>query len=332
MVSTLDLIRSTILLVIILVISTGGYMAIEGWDVLDSFYMAVITLTTVGFSEVHEVSRAGRFYTIILIFAGGGFWIYVAGSMMQFIVDGRIRIIMGRRILDRRIEKLKDHYIVCGYGRIGRVIVRNINEREGRAVVIDKDKELAESMEAGKLLHVMGDAAEEEILMKAGIMRAKYLVAALATDMDNVYLVLTARQLNPDLFIMARSSYVKSRSKLRAAGANRVESPYDMGAASMALRILRPTVTNFLDMALTGGETEIQMEEIPVAADSRLVGVKLKDSGVRQELDLIIISIKRGEGGMNFNPSSESVIMAGDTVIAVGKTRNLVRLERILNP
>ncbi len=326
------LIRSVILLLLILFLGTCGYMAIEGWDALDSLYMTVITLTTVGFAEVHEVGRAGRIFTILLIFLGGGFWIYLVGTVVQFMVEGRIREIMGRRKLDNRIDRLSDHYIVCGYGRIGRVICQHLKEMPSGVVVMEKEQEMAATLDAEGMLYVMGDAAEEENLVRAGIMRAKFLVAALATDMDNVYLVLTARQLNPDLFIVARSGDIRAQSKLRAAGANRVESPYDMGATSMALRILRPTVTNFLDMVLTRQQKDIQMEEMVVDADSRLAGAKLMDSGIRQELDLIIISIKRADGSMLFNPSSETKIMAGDTVIAVGDYDNLVKFEGVLNP
>ena len=329
---TQHLIKSVALLAVILIVGTFGYVIIEGWGTLDGLYMAVITLTTVGYSEVHEVSRAGRFFTIALIFLGGGFWIYSVGTVVQFMVEGRIREIMGRRKLDSRIERVADHYIVCGFGRIGRVICNQLKDQPTGMVVVEKKAEYAEALEAEGMLYVIGDASEEENLLKAGIMRAKFLVAALATDMDNVYLVLTARQLNPDLFIVARSGDIRAQSKLRAAGANRVECPYDMGATSMALRILRPTVTNFLDMALGRRQKEIQMEEVVVDPASRLVGVKLMDSGIRQELDLIIISIKRADGKMLFNPSSETKIMAGDTVIAVGDYDNLLKFERELNP
>ena len=158
------------------------------------------------------------------------------------------------------------------------------------------------------------------------------LVAALATDTDNVFLVLTARQLNPKILIMARSSYKETESKLRAAGANLVESPYDMGAASMAQKILRPTVTSFLDLAVTRKHKDIQMEELPVKDNSPLVNIMLKDTGIRQKYNLIIIAIKKADGDMEFNPSYETVFKAGDTVIAVGKDNDLIRLEKVLNP
>ncbi|OQY55731.1 MAG: potassium channel protein [Desulfobacteraceae bacterium 4572_88] len=323
---------SAILSVFIAILGTLGYMVIEGWDIFDSVYMTVITLATVGYGEVHEVSRAGRLYTMFLIFVGGGFCVYVAGAAVQFMVEGQIRAMLGRRRLDRKIRRLKNHYIICGYGRIGRVLCRKLRSKPLRLVVIEKDPEAIPVMEQDDVLHICGDAADEANLIRAGIQRARCLVAALATDISNVYLVLTARQLNPDLHIMARAGSEESKSKLRAAGANKVESPYDMGAASMAQRILRPTVTNFLDFALGRRNKDIQMEEIPVSTDSSLTGLMLKDSGIRQNYNLIIIAIKKSDGGMLFNPPFDATINGGDTMIAVGEDGNLHELEKLLNP
>ena len=307
-------------------------MMIEGWDFLDAVYMTVITLTTVGYGEVHEVSRIGQIYTIFLIFIGVAFFLFVAGSVVQFMVEGRIRIILGRRSLDKKIDRLKNHYIVCGYGRIGRVLCNQLKRKPMDLVVIDKNLELIPIFDDDKVLYVSGDASDEAILHKAGILRAKGLIAVLATDTENVFLVLTARQLNPDLYIIARASRDESKSKLQAAGANRVESPYEMGAVSMAQRIIRPTVTNFLNLAFAHKRKDIQMEEIPVNSSSGLINVMLKDTGIRQQFNLIIIAIKKPDGSMMFNPSYETVIDAGDTVIAVGQEGNLQRLENKLNP
>lgn len=307
-------------------------MMIEGWDFLDAVYMTVITLTTVGYGEVHKVSRIGQIYTIFLIFIGVAFFLFVAGSVVQFMVEGRIRIILGRRSLDKKIDRLKNHYIVCGYGRIGRVLCNQLKRKPMDLVVIDKNLELISIFDDDKVLYVSGDASDEAILHKAGILRAKGLIAVLATDTENVFLVLTARQLNSDLYIIARASQDESKSKLQAAGANRVESPYEMGAVSMAQRIIRPTVTNFLNLAFAHKRKDIQMEEIPVNSSSDLINVMLKDSGIRQQFNLIIIAIKKSDGSMLFNPSYETVIELGDTVIAVGQEGNLQKLENKLNP
>jgi len=307
-------------------------MLIEGWDFLDALYMTVITLTTVGYGEVHEVSRIGQIYTILLIFIGVAFILFVAGSVVQFMVEGRIRTILGRRSLDKKIDRLKNHYIVCGYGRIGKVLCNQLKRKPIDLVVIDKNRELIPILDDDKVLYLSGDASDEAILRKAGIQRAKGLIAVLATDTDNVFLVLTARQINPDLYIIARASRDESKIKLQAAGANKVESPYEMGAVSMAQRIIRPTVTNFLNLAFAHKRKDIQMEEIPVNSSSGLINVMLKDSGIRQQFNLIIIAIKKPDGSMLFNPSYETIIEAGDTVIAVGQEGNLQMLENKLNP
>ena len=320
-----------LLLILIIMFGVTGYMIIEDWGLLDALYMTVTTLTTVGYGEVHEVSELGRMFTILFIVVGVVYFLYIAGAVVQFMVEGQIRNILGRRNLDKKIDRMNNHYIVCGYGRIGKILCKMLARKPVDLVVIEKNLELAPVMDSDKMVYVSGDAGDETTLLKAGIKRAKGLIAVLATDTDNVFLVLTARQLNPDIYIMARASQDGAKSKLLAAGANRVESPYDMGAASMAQRIIRPTVTNFLDLAFAHKRKDIQMEEIPVNPSSNLVNVMLKDSGIRQRFNLIIVAIKKQDDSMLFNPSFETVIEAGDTVIAVGQEENLQKLEKILN-
>lgn len=333
MTGTRQFLVSLIILTLIITLGSLGYIIIEGWDIMDALFMTVITLTTVGFGVVHPMGKAGQLFTIGLIFIGGGFFIYVVGAIVQFMVEGRIRVILGRRKLDRKMNHVKDHFIICGYGRIGKVLCHQLTlHKRLDFVVIEQNKELIPILEEDKRLFIIGDASSEHCLLKAGIERAKCLVAALATDTDNVFLVLTARQLNANIKIMARSSYKETESKLRAAGANLVESPYDMGAASMAQKILRPTVTNFLDLAVTRKDKDIQMEELPVKENSPLVNIMLKDTGIRQDYNLIIIAIKKENGDMEFNPSFETIFKAGDTVIAVGKDNDLMRLEKVLSP
>lgn len=333
MTGTKQFIISLLSLFLIIALGSLGYWIIEGWSFMDSAYMTIITLTTIGFGEVHPLSHLGQAFTIILIFIGGGYFIYVMGAFVQFMVEGRIRIILGRRKLDKTINNMKDHYIICGYGRIGRVLCHQLKQNKALdIVVVEQNRELVPVLDEDKMVYIIGDASSESCLNRAGIDRAKCLVAALATDTDNVFLVLTARQLNSRIFIMARSSYKESESKLRAAGANMVESPYDMGASSMAHKIIRPTVTNFLDMALGRKHKDIQMEELPVNSASPLANIMLKDTGIRQTYNLIIIAIKKEDGQMLFNPSFETIFKAGDTVVAIGKEEDLIRLEKVLNP
>ncbi|MCP3925417.1 MAG: potassium channel protein [Desulfobacterales bacterium] len=326
------LIKVVLLSFLTFIIGTSGYMIIEGWNLIDAIYMTVITLTTVGYGEVKIVSTTGRIFTIFLIVVGCGQILYVAGVVVQYFIDGRIKDLMGRRKLDNKISKLKNHIIVCGYGRIGRVISESLREKREDVVVVEKDETLIKELDESGVLYITGDATDEENLIKAGIHRAEYLVAALATDSNNVFLVLTARQLNPHIFIMARAGNYKSKSKLITAGADKVEYPYDMGAFSMAMGVLRPTVTSFLDIAMGGKDKKIQIEEISVQESSSLVNVMLKDTGIRQKYELIIIAIKKEDGGMLFNPSFDTTIHSGDTVIAVGEKDNLIRLEKALNP
>ena len=330
--TTKHFVISILLASLLVLFGTLGYMAIEGWRALDALYMTVITLATVGYSEVHPVSDAGHVYTIVLIITGVGFFLYVAGAVIQFMVEGRVRIIMGRRRLDRKINRLKDHYIVCGYGRIGKVICHKLAREDIDLVIVDKNPDLAQTLDNLGFVYICEDATDEVTLLKAGIHKAKALISVLGTDTENVFLVLSARQLAPDLNIIARAGNEAAKAKLSAAGANTVEAPYEIGAATMAQRVVRPTVTNFLDLALAHQHKDIQMEEIPVSAASPLQGVMLKDSGIRQKYNLIIIAIKTPDDRMLFNPSFEAKIDAGDTVIAVGEPSNLNKLQVELNP
>ncbi|MGD9249170.1 MAG: NAD-binding protein [Desulfobacteraceae bacterium] len=319
---------------LLIVFGTLGYMVIEGWNLLDALYMTVITLATVGYGEVHEISDAGHIYTIVLIIIGVGFFLYVAGAVIQFMVEGSIRILLGRRRLDRKISRLKNHYIVCGYGRIGKVICHRLQHENFDVVVIDKNPDLAQTLDGLGFIYICGDATDEEILNKAGMQNAKALIAALGTDTDNVFLVLTGRQLAPDINIIARAATEAAKAKLSAAGANTVEAPYETGATSMAQRIIRPTVTSFLDFAFAGKRQhkDIHMEEIPISRSSNLHGIILQDSGIRQKYNLIIIAIKKADDRMIFNPSFETRLDVGDTVIAVGEPSNLNKLQEVLNP
>jgi voltage-gated potassium channel len=311
---------------------TVGFELIEGWSFMDALYMTIITIATVGYQEIRPLGDAGRIFNMILIFFGLGTTTYVAASVVRFMVEGRIRAIMGRRRLDKKIDRLQGHYIICGYGRIGRILCRTLKQRPVDLVVIERSPDLISVMEQDRTLFVQGEATSEEVLQRAGIERAKGLVAVLATDTDNVFLVLTARQLAPQLMIIARASREEAKSKLRAAGANIVESPYEMGAFRLAQRIMRPAVTSFLDSAFSDARKDIQMEELVVSNSSPLAHLSLKDSGIRQNFNLIIIAIKKADGVMLFNPSFEAVILPGDTVIAVGEVENLDRLEKSLSP
>ncbi|BBO73372.1 potassium transporter TrkA [Desulfosarcina widdelii] len=321
----------TIVLTVALVFfGTGGYMVIEGWPFDDALYMTIITMATVGYGEVHQVSDTGRAFTMFLIVMGVGYFMYVVGLIVQFLVEDRLRVILGRRKLEIQIAKLKNHYIICGYGRIGRVLSRYLTERYLDVVIIEKNLDRQEKMDEDGVLYLIGEATDENLLIKAGIKRAKGLVTAVATDSDNVFLTLIAKQLNPDLFVVARAIQNTAKRTLQAAGAGKVISPYDLGARRMAHAILRPTVIKFLELAFTDDSTDIQVEEILVHSTSRLLNVELKNSGIRQQLDLIILTIKKADGSMIFNPKADTRIETDDTLVVVGRARSVSQLAKML--
>ena len=329
---TAHLVIVVVLTVFLVGLGTTGYMVIEGWDVLDSLYMTVITLSTIGYGEVNPVSQTGRIFTLILIVMGVGFFLYVIGNVVQFLVEGRIRLILGRHKLDKQIGQLNSHYIVCGYGRMGRAFCRYLIQKGLKFVVLEKNEDRIPVMNTDHVLYIAGEATIEENLQKAGIKKASNLIAALGTDADNVLLVLLAKGLNPGLYVVARASQNASKKPLDTAGADVVVSPFDIGARRMAHAILRPNVIRFLEFAFADEDTDIHIEEITVAESSKLVGVPLMESGIRQDYNLMILSIIKADGEMVFNPSADTRIKSEQKVIVVGAIDDLGRLEKALNP
>ena len=321
-----------ILAVFLVGLGTTGYMLIEDWTVLDSLYMTVITLSTIGYGEVNPVSQPGRIFTLFLIVMGVGFFLYVIGNVVQFLVEGRIRLILGRHKLDKQIGQLNNHYIVCGYGRMGRAFCRYLIQKRLKFVVVEKNEDRIPVMNTDHVLYVAGEATIEENLQKAGIKRASNLIGTLGTDADNVFLVLLAKGLNPNLYVVARASQNASKKPLDTAGADVDVSPFDIGARRMAHAILRPNVIRFLEFAFADEDTDIHIEEIAVAESSKFVGVSLQDSGIRQDYNLMILSIVTVDGEMLFNPSAGTIIKSGEKVIAVGSSNNLMKLEKVFNP
>lgn len=317
------------ILIGLLLVGTAGYAVIEGWPFLDALYMTVITVSTVGFKEVLVLSPAGRMFTIFLIIVGVGFIAYGAGSIVQFMVEGQLRSILGRKKVEKKISSLRGHYIICGYGRIGTNICRELEAKPVPFVVVENEPQKCERLYREGVLHVEGDATQDETLIKAGIQQARGLVTAVTSDTANVYITLTARGLNPDLFILARANEESSETKLRRAGATKVVSPYVMGASRMAQAILRPSVVDFIEIATVGKNIELQIEESRVAVDSGLAGKTLITSGIRKELGVIIVGIKKGDGQMHFNPEPTSTIEAGDILITLGEPAAIEHLERL---
>jgi voltage-gated potassium channel len=317
------------MLATLLLLGSLGFIWLEHWSFFDALYMTVTTLTTVGYGEVHPLSRLGRIYNMGLILAGMGVMLYVVGSLARVVVEGEIRQALGKRKLLTRIRKIKDHYIICGFGRIGEIIARQLKERGIPLVVVENNPEQLARLEEAGYDAVAGDATREEVLLEAGLERARGLVAVVHSDASNVYIVLTARSLNPNLYIVARAEEAGAEQKLMRAGADKVESPYEMGGRKMAHTILRPTVTSFLELAMTEG-VDLSMEETRVEATSSLIGLPLKDTGIRRDLDLIVVAIKRADGEMLYNPAPGTQIQAGDTLVVLGMRQNLEALEKLV--
>jgi len=306
-----------------------GYMWIEGWNFLNSFYMVVITLSTVGFMEVLPLSENGRILTSMLILGGVGGFAYLIGAFSQLLVEGRLQAILGRRRMQKTIGKFKDHIIVCGYGRIGAIVTEEVMNEGLDIVVIESNPELIVQMEAAGITCLEGDATKDGTLKLAGLDRAKSLITALSDEAANVYVTLIARQFSAKVNIIARGNNKTSISRLEFAGADRVVLPHTIGGIRMAQSVLRPTVTNFLDIAMRG-KIDLQMEELFVTDKSEFVGQDLIESQIRPRFNLIIIAIRKNTGDMVFNPGPKEVIEAGDTLLTVGKLSDLSAIQQIL--
>lgn len=325
------IIRGLFILLAILFMGSVGYMVIEKWEFLDALYMTVITITTVGFGEVREVTGLGRIFTIFIIFFGIGIIAYILGMVAQAMVELQVRSIIGRRKLGLKMRSIKNHYIICGYGRIGKIISRELKANEMPMVVIDNDPEEKQTLENEETPYIIDDATSEEVLLEAGVERARGLVSVVASDADNLFIAITARGLKPDLFILARADEEHTEKKLLRAGANKVVMPYLIGGQKMAQTIIRPAVTDFIEFTFGDKDIGLKMEELIVSEKSRLNGATLIDSGIRQDMDVIIVAIRTREGEMRFNPSSTTRIEAGDTLISLGKSHDLDKLESILS-
>ncbi len=319
---------TAILLVLaLLALGTLGYTFIEGWNWFESLYMTVITITTVGYKEVHPLDRAGMAFTIFLILFSLGIVFYILNLGAKMVVEGELTDFLGRRKVEKRIRNLVNHYIVCGYGRMGKIISREFKHKGVPFIVIEKEP-LVTGMETDGLLYIQGDATRDDILREAGIESAAGLVSVLPTDAENLYVVLTAKGINPDLRVVARAGEEGSEQKLLRAGADKVVSPYHIGGLRIAHTILKPAVCDFIEFATKAGNIDLQMEEITVQGGSPIIGKSLEESNMGRNLGIIIVGInKPGGGQMIFNPTSRTVLERDDVLIALGDVKQLGRLE-----
>ena len=319
---------AVLLLVGVLAGGTVGYMVIEGWSAWDAFYMTVTTVATVGFREVHPLSRGGQVFTILLIFCGVGTAFYTVTLLATIIVEGGLHRRFEKRRVARMLEHITDHFILCGYGRIGGIIAAELHQQGVSVVVVERDPErVHDAMERGWLA-LAADASREEVLRAAGIHRARGLIAAVGTDAENVFTVLTARVMRPDLFIIARVESDDAEHKLRRAGADRVISPYRIGATHMVQTALRPAVVDFVQLATSSERLDLSMEQVHIKDDSALANQSIVDAGIRQKFGVIIVGIKRAGGAMEFNPAPEAIMRAGDELVVLGTTESVKALEK----
>ena len=322
-----QVLRSLGLGLVVMVIGTVGYMVIEGQSVLSSFYMTAITVTTVGFREAFPLSPAGQTFTVLLAFGGIGVILLIATEAARAILDTDIRRMIGLRRDLTMIKKMKNHIVVCGYGRMGRAVVDVLRERKIEFAVVELQVDRGRELEEAHLPVVRGDATHEDVLRDAGVEHAKTLIACLADDAHNVYSILIARQLNPDITIIARAVEDGAEKRLELAGADRVLNPYRAGGTRLALTALKPTVTDFVEASLMGSSMELELAEVTVHPSSDLVGKTLAGAGVRQRFGIIVVALKHGETSI-FNPGPDERIEAGDVLVALGPVNALDGIEK----
>jgi len=319
--------RGLVILASIIAAGTIGYTLIEGWSLIDAVYMTMITISTVGYGEVHPLSTAGRIFSIFLIVGGVSGALFVLSALVEYAIEGRFGITRRRRQMKAKIAKLKDHFILCGYGRVGEDIARTFSEEGISFVVIDSRPDNIALAEEENYLCLAGDATTDKVLLEAGIERARGLVAAVGSDVDNTYIALSARELRPDLLIVARASSKETETKLKRAGADRVVSPSNIGARRMALLAIRPAVADFIDTVVFRRGRELQMENIIVPNSSPLIGQTVK--AIRQRSQANILAINRKSGKLLTNPADEESIELDDRLVIMGTAEQLTALESL---
>jgi voltage-gated potassium channel len=311
-------------LVVIIVVGSIGYVML-GFSVLDAVYQTVTTITTVGFREVQPLDTPGKVFTIVLILGGVGTALYTLTVSLELLLEGHVGAVMERRRMDKRIAALHGHVIVCGWGRVGRAIARELATAETGFVVVDNDPDRIATI--GSYLYVPGDASDDDVLRGAGIDRAAALVAAVSTDAANVFITLTGRSMRPDLFIVSRAREDSSAAKLQRAGADRVVNPQEIGGARIAAFVVRPHVTEFLDVVMHEQGMEFRLEEIELASDSPLAGLSLGEARVRDRTGALVLALRDLDGSFLTTPAADTVMKAGQILISIGTPAQLHALS-----
>lgn len=324
MTQTQKILRDLFLLVMLTLGGTSGYMFIEKWNFLDSLFMTITTICTVGYGEVHQLSDAGRIYTMVLILSGVGFALYVLTDMVKPLLE----LNLGTRKMKNQIVKLSNHQIVCGFGRTGQEVAAHFKGQNIPFVIIEADESRAkQAMEAGYLV-IVGDASTDEMLTEAQISKADGIVCALPDDTTNTFIALSAKGLKENIAIVSRAANPGSEAKLKRAGARMVISPYVICGKRMATAVTHPLVTEFLDVVMHSPGYDLRMEQIVVSETSRIVGKTLKDANIKQLAGAMILAVNQG-GKLITNPSPDLLFAKGDELIALGTEQELVKLQEI---
>jgi len=317
-----------VILLLTLIVGATGYSYLEGFDFFKALYLTVVTISTVGYGDVYARSTGGMIFTVCLIITGVGTMFYTVGLFAETLVEGRLRDIVGKGRMKRIVDSMNNHYIICGCGRIGMLICRELAAEKVPFVVVEKNQEVIDNIEEEGFIHYHGDSTEDRTLLAVGIKRAKGIVCVLPTDAQNLYVILTAKELNPRIWVLARSEEEASERRLLRAGADRVISPYTLGGNRMAMAILRPAMLDFIEITTRRQSLELRMDELAIGDRSLLIGKTLEESGIRQRYGLIIVAVKKDSGKMIFNPAAGYTIESGDKLIALGEEDNVSRLSK----
>lgn len=318
-------------LILLIMVGTYAYMHIEGWNLLDSLLMSVETLTTVGFGFVHELSTAGKLFTIVYIVFGVIIFLYIAAEFAERIFMANFDATFQRRAMEHKIKKLKNHYIVCGYGRTGMEIATQLKNSNIDFVVIDKDVALENLLKDLGCIYIFGDATEDEILEKAGIQKAQGLFCALSDDVDNLYLTVSSKNINSDLKIIARCVKATNEQKFNKAGATNTILPYEISARRMVASVVKPLVVDFLDVVVhtKGQDLELQLEQFLLQKGSFLENKSIMESNIREKTGVIIVALKRNNEFMT-NPKPDTILRNEDNLIVLGTNQQMSELQKII--
>ena len=322
-----SLFLGVVLLVLWTLVGTIGFTFIEGWSLFDSFYMTILTISTVGYGEVHPLTGPGRIFTSLLIVLGISTAVYTFTRLGQVVLEGELQGVLGRKRMKKEVAKLKDHYIVCGFGRIGKSVADGLQAEGYPVCVLENDHELEGDLQDSGHLYLIGDATDESVLQSAGLDQAKAVLALLASDADNLFLTITAKELSPSVMVIARAFEDKVEPRLKHGGADKVISPYQSACARVLQAAIRPAVVEFLELATHREHMHLGLEEIRVCENSLLSGGSLAEGQVRAHYGVIVVAIKQDDGKMEFNPPASHTIHAGDTLVVIGKGADLKKLE-----